>query len=85
MKQKTIDQMLCESADLRLKVITLAVDSAWSSIESLSIFQLDGEIEWMDLGEDFQDCFEEVAILETLGLLEKHPVHTLWVREIASL
>jgi hypothetical protein len=90
---KTIDEMILSDADLRRRILEIAVDAAWGIIESNSVSEYDGAkggTEWMDLGDLWMDLGDfradtEVELLRELGLLAVHPAHANWVREIAEL
>jgi hypothetical protein len=77
--------MLKEKPDLLQRVLEAAVESAWSYVESCSITQSDGNVEWMGLDVDFEDVSLNVQLLVDLGLAEICPQHPAWVREIAIL
>lgn len=80
-----IMQELAEKPELLRRVLETAVDAAWGFIDSGSLNKLEGDIEWMDLGHDFDSRAQDVDLLIDLGLLGVHPAHSTWVREIATL
>lgn len=71
-----------ELQDLALE---MAVDSAWNFLEGASVGELDGQIEWMNLGDDFENFEDEIKLLIGLKLAEIHPTNKTWIRQVAEL
>ena len=73
------------SADLNRLALEMAVDAAWSYIDSESLKENEDGVEWLNVGDDLErlrDCF---TLLTGLKLAETHPDHPNWIREIAEL
>lgn len=73
--------------ELQKLALEMAVDGAWNVIESCSLSELDGMVEWMNVEDEYagsaiDDAFK---LLVGLGLAEVHPQHSTWIREIANL
>ncbi len=81
----TIDEQLLSQPELRRRVLEMAIDAAWSMIESSSVTELENNEEWMNLCDEGDRVTDAISLLTELGLLGSHPAHPGWVREIAVL
>lgn len=81
----TIDEIVLGNKDVRQRLIETALDSAWSALECAALNVLDGDTEWMDLGDEIEDVRPDLNLLLDLELAGTHPEHDAWVREIAEL
>ncbi len=81
----TIDERLLSQPELRRRVLEMAIDAAWSMIESNSVAELEDNEEWMNVCDEVDRVTPEISLLTDLGLLGSHPAHPGWLREIATL
>lgn len=65
--------------------LQIAVDACWSAIESASLGEMEGDIEWMNVTDELAIVEDEFRLLLALKLAEVHPNHPAWIREIAEL
>lgn len=91
----TIDEQLLSQPELRRRVLEMAIDAAWSMIESNSVTELENNEKWMNTelenNEEWVNFCDEgdrvtaaISLLTELGLLGSHPAHPGWVREISE-